>query len=162
VLFEAGPRFLACRLDPIPTNGQFPSVFEAAYPAPFCMSPELSERIYQRVLGSVLWGTDRSEIVEMLEVNGITGDDAEAMLHRAHGERVATLRAEAVRLASKGAVFLAAGLALFCGFWFGLGFINRLVYVASGLLVAFGFWWLINGILDLFFASSKKGPISPV
>jgi hypothetical protein len=125
------------------------------------MSPELESRIYGSVLRAVLWDTEREEVFKNLQINGITGEAAEEMFRRARSERIAVLRNEAMRLAAKGALFLAGGVALFSVFWFGLGWINRIVFVISGLLAARGLWLLIGGTTDLLLAHSKKGVVTP-
>jgi hypothetical protein len=125
------------------------------------MSPELTSRIYGSVLRAVLWDTARTEVLEMLQVNGITGEAAEEMFRRARSERISVLRTEAMRTAVKGALFLAGGAALFSVFWFGLGWITRLVFVICGLLAARGLWLFGGGVTDFLLAPSKKGAVTP-
>jgi hypothetical protein len=125
------------------------------------MSPDLESRIYGSVLRAVLWDTERAEVFQKLRVNGITGEAAEEMFRRARSERIAVLRNEAVRRATKGALLLAGGAALFSVFWFGFGAITRIVLVISGLLAARGVWLLAGGTTDLLLAPRKKGAVTP-
>ena len=125
------------------------------------MTPELETRIYASVLRSVMWDTQRDEILHMLEVNGITGEPAEAMLRRALKERIALLRGEAARKAVKGALLLSGGIALFCIFWFGFGAITRTIFIICAGLGAWGFWCLLDGVLEALLAPSKKGSVTP-
>lgn len=123
------------------------------------MSPDLESRVYTSVRRAVLWGQEKAEIFKMLQVNGVTGEAAEAMFRRARGERIAVLRNEAVRAAVKGALLLAGGVGLFCVFWFGVGAINRGVIVISGLMAVRGVWLSIGGVTDLFLAPTKEGSV---
>lgn len=125
------------------------------------MNPDLENRIYGSVRRSVMWGTEREEVLEMLRVNGITGEPAEAMFRRARGERLAVLRSEALRTAARGASLLAVGIALFSAFWFGMGAITRTVFMISGFLAAWGLWLFLDGAMAAFFASSRKGSVAP-
>jgi hypothetical protein len=124
------------------------------------MNSDLETRIYASALRSVLWGSPRSEVLQMLEANGITGDAAEEILRRAAGERVALLRGEAIRKAGKGALLLVAGVTLFCIFWFGFGAITRSVFIIFSLLGGWGAWRLLDGVLEAIRAPSKEGSVS--
>ena len=123
------------------------------------MSDERESRIYEGVLQAALWGTNREEILQTLQANGITGQPAEAMFRRAWGERTTMLRGEGVRKAVKGALLAGAGVALFCVFWYGFGFTTRLIFVASVAAGGCGLWWLSNGVMDVLLASTKDGPV---
>jgi hypothetical protein len=68
------------------------------------MSPELHSRIYGSVRRAVLWDTARTEVLAMLQVNGITGEAAEEMFRRARSERLSVLRTEATRTAARPAL----------------------------------------------------------
>ena len=125
------------------------------------MTPELETRIYKSVLRSVIWGEPRDEILKMLEVNGITGELAEALFRRAFKERIEIVRGEAARRAAKGALFLSAGIALFCIFWFGFRAITKAMLIICAALVGWGFWCLLNGLVDALLAPSKKGSVAP-
>jgi len=125
------------------------------------MSSELESRIYRGVLRAVMWGTERAEVFEMLRVNGITGEPAEEMFRRARGQRIAVLCNEAMRKVAKGALLLAAGIALFSGFWFGMGAITRSLFMICGFLTAWGLWWFLGGAMDALLASNKKGSVAP-
>lgn len=125
------------------------------------MSPEHEERIYGSVLQRVIYGDDRKEILEMLATNGIVGGDAEEMLGRAHKERNAALRGEAMSKVIKGMLLLGAGVGLFCFFWYGLGVMHRLVFIVSIFMGGYGFWLLVSGIFEVLFPSTVKGSVAP-
>ncbi len=124
------------------------------------MSAEGEDRIYENVLREVIWGTERDEVFRLLHANGITGERAEQMFQRARHERVSLLRGEAARRAAKGVMLIAAGIALFCGFWYGLGWIMRPIIIGSGLLCAWGFWRAVSGTMDFLLAPNKRGSVS--
>ena len=125
------------------------------------MSPELESRIYETVLRSVIWGTERSEVFHTLQVNGVVGERAEQMFQRAWKERLASIRGEGFQKAAKGAVLLAGAGALFCVFWFGLGAVTKAIFVVCALMGIGGAWLLLGGVLDVVLAPAKKGPITP-
>ncbi len=124
------------------------------------MSPESEDRIYENVLREVIWGTERDEVFQLLQANGIAGQPAEQMFQRARNERVALLRNEGIHKAVKGLLLIAAGVALFCGFWYGLGWIMRPVIVISGLLCAWGIWWAVGGTMEVILAPTKRGSVA--
>jgi hypothetical protein len=97
----------------------------------------------------------------MLQVNGITGAEAEEMFRRARGERIAFLRGEGVRRVIKGSLLLAGGIGLFCDFWLGFRAITFRIFVICGLLGAWGLWWLVDGAVNAFCASARKGSVTP-
>ncbi len=124
------------------------------------MSPELEGRIYENVLREVIWGAERDTVLEMLQANGISSESAERLFRKARQERIALLRTEGVHKAVKGLLLTAAGIALFCVFWYGLGWIIRQVIILSGLLCAWGLWWSASGTMDILLAPSKRGSVA--
>ena len=124
------------------------------------MSPESEARIYENVLREVIWGAERDAVLEMLQSSGIVGEPAERLFRRARQERIALLRAEGVHRAVKGVLLLAAGVGLFCVFWYGLGWIIRQIIIGSGLLCAWGLWWSVTGAVDILLAPTKRGSVA--
>ena len=43
------------------------------------MDSDRAERLYNKALGMVLWGEKKDDVFRTLEVNGITGREAEAV-----------------------------------------------------------------------------------
>lgn len=96
-----------------------------------------------------------------LEVNGITGRQAEEMFARAWKERIAQIRSEALRKAFLGLVLLISAGTPYAIFWYGFRAITRMIYVICFGLGAWGIWWLADGVASTLMAASRKGSISP-
>lgn len=124
------------------------------------MTHEHENRIYHDVLHDVLWGSERHDVFHRLEVNGITGEQAETLFAKARKERIALIRSEAMRKVIKGMVLLLAGLGIFLLFWDGAGAITRGVFVTCFVAWAFGGYWLIDGVVAAIFAPTKKGSVA--
>jgi hypothetical protein len=122
-------------------------------------SPE-SHALYQGILKMVLWGEDREAVFDRLRVNGVDGAEAEGIYLSAHRERVATFREEFKTRISHGILIIGAGIAIFCGCWYGLGFIYTRIIAACGVLVAVGFWKLINGVIGTLTAATRPGSVA--
>lgn len=123
------------------------------------MTPELEDRIYNDVARAVIWGSGREEVMHTLEVNGITGAQAEEFYSRAKKERIKQIRSDAMRKAFLGGLILGASIGLFSVFWFGFGAITRLIYIICFGGGVWGIWWLTDGIVSMILAPSKKGPL---
>ena len=123
------------------------------------MSPELEARIYQDVLKAVLWGEAQEKILQMLQVNGITGYAANDMVARARFERTAEIRGQGMRKGVKGIATFFSGVVLIWAFWFSIGVLPRLVFIIVAFQFILGAYWILDGILTFLFAASRKGPI---
>ena len=125
------------------------------------MNATREEKIYQTILRSVMWGTERDDILYTLQVNGITGEQAEEIYQSACRERIAFLRSEALRKAILGLMLLIAAIGLFSVFWFGFGAITRFLFIICAGLAAWGIYLLVDGTVAAVFAPSKKGSVTP-
>lgn len=126
---------------------------------------EQSERFYDGVLRQVLWGDGRDEILHRLEVNGITGDEADRIFHRAMRERIATIRGGYWRRIVRGGLLLAIGVGLFAGIAIlteGYRVFNILTILVPAGVTAFGAWRFFGGVIGVVTASSRTGPISEI
>jgi len=123
------------------------------------MMSEGEIRIYNSVLSAVLWGTNRDEIFEMLEDDGIVGGLAEALYERARDERIGVLRRSAFERVVLGALMLAIGVGAYCFFLVHLWFIGYAIFVICAYLTGRGIWWIVGGGLDALMASRKEGPV---
>lgn len=108
----------------------------------------------------VIWDEPRGDVFQRLEVNGITGEKADKMYAAARAERIAIIRSDSVRKAVVGMGLALAGVAVFCGFWNGLGGITRPVLILCTLAVCFGTWRFFKSLLGFFFAASKEGSLA--
>jgi hypothetical protein len=124
------------------------------------MEAPTEHRLYSRVLREVLWDEPSEETFKMLEVNGVVGDEAEAMFRSARKERVSSIRQEAFPRILKGTVTAGISSGVFALFWFGFGGITQRVFILCALGAAVGAWWLIDGVIDWAFAPGKKGSIA--
>jgi hypothetical protein len=126
---------------------------------------DTNERFYDMVLRQVLWGDSRDEIMHRLEVNGITGEEADKIFYRAMRERVATIRNGYWRRIIIGGIFLVIGIAIFAGVGFlteGFKVFNiSTILVPSG-IAAFGAWRFFGGLIGIVTASARTGPISEI
>lgn len=123
------------------------------------MNPDLQERVYHNVERAVLWGEPREEVFRIMETNGITGPDAEAVFRRAWAERLSLLRGEGLRLMIKGLVILGIACSAFAVFWYGFGVMTRLVFVLCGLGAIWGIWLALDGLSNIVLAPIKRGSV---
>lgn len=123
------------------------------------MSPDLQERVYQTVERAVLWGEPREEVFRIMETNGITGEEAEAVFQRALAERLSILRGDGLRVMIKGLVILGVSVCIFSAFWYGLGVMTRAVFVLCGLGAIWGAWLAIDGLTNIVLAPTKSGSV---
>lgn len=95
----------------------------------------------------------------MMETNGITGEEADAVFRRAWAERLSLIRGEALRVMIKGLAILGAAACIFGAFWYGLGFITRPVFILCGLGAMWGAWLTIDGLTNMILAPTKRGSV---
>ena len=124
------------------------------------MTPEHEQRIYQIIHRMVIWDESRENVLAKLEVNGITGPQADAMYARAQAERIAGLRGNAVRQGLAGVFLMAAGIGVFWAFWEWLGAITRSLMTLCGASTVIGFWKVTEGVLGYLFAPTKRGSLA--
>ncbi|MDB2673740.1 hypothetical protein N9Y81_02165 [Akkermansiaceae bacterium] len=131
------------------------------------------EAQYDVVLKMVLWDESREAIFHRLEVNGVTGDRAEAIYQTARAERVGTLRAEGWRSLLIGLCLVGAALGIYFGLRldqlqvmrFGEGFhgvplLPWILGFLAAILLAFGVWKVVQGSVEIIIAPMKKGSIA--
>ena len=124
------------------------------------MDDPTEEPLYEMVLGMVLWGEPREEVFHRLQVNGITGDRAERIYATAWEERLTVIRRDYGRKAGTGLLLMIGAAAIFCGFWFGVRVIPRLLlYVCFGML-GVGLWKAVDGFAGWIMAGSREGPVT--
>lgn len=126
---------------------------------------DTSERFYDGVLRQVLWGDARDEIMHRLEVNGVMGDDADKIFHRAMRERIATIRGGCWHRIVRGGLLLAIGIGLFAVIAIlteGFVVFNILTILVPTGVTAFGAWRFFGGVIGALTASSRTGPISEI
>jgi len=124
---------------------------------------DTNERFYEGILRQVLWGDGRDEIMHCLEVNGITGDEADRIFHRAMRERIVTIRCGYRRRIVMGGILLVVGIALFAGVAFlteGFMVFNILTILVPAGVTTFGAWRFFGGVIGVVTASTRTGPIS--
>ncbi len=123
------------------------------------LTPDLEKRLYADVVRSVFWGDEREKILAMLQVNGVPDSLAETFYQAALAERIRHIRGESFRRALGGLGWLLLAVALYVGFWYGLGFIHRTVFIICFGLFIWGLWRTTDGIVSALLAPSKKGPL---
>jgi len=124
------------------------------------MSESLRERIVTSVNSMVLWGEGREAAMRKLEVNGITGEDAEAIYSAAMVERVATVHAHYRGKARKGLLLICGGLALLAVCFFVFHAINRILWILIFLSLAFGLWFLGKGMSGMLMSKNYEGSVA--
>lgn len=124
------------------------------------MTPEHEQRIYQIIHRMVIWDESRENVLAKLEVNGITGPQADAMYARAQAERIAGLRGNAVRQGLAGLFLMAAGIGVFWAFWEWFGNITRALLILCFVTTVIGFWKATEGVLGYLFAPTKRGSLA--
>ncbi len=128
---------------------------------------------YDVILKMVLWDESREAIFRRLEVNGITGERADAIYQAAKAERVKILRADGLKAFGLGAGSLAIAAACYFGFrldklqvmrfeegFHSLPLLPWLLGFFAAILFAFGIWKVVQGSIEIAFASMKKGSIA--
>ena len=128
---------------------------------------------FEVVSKMVLWDEDREAIFRRLRVNKVTGERAELIYQAARAERVKSLRIDGLKGLGLGLGCLSISVACYFGFRldelevsrFGDGFIALpllpwLLGLFASILLAFGIWKVIQGSIEILFASMKKGSIA--
>ena len=124
------------------------------------MSESLRERIIDSVNAMVMHGEAREAAMRKLEVNGITGDEAEAIYNAAMVERVATVHGHYRRKAQKGLLLMGGGLALLAVCFFVFNAINRLLWILIASALVFGGWFFVNGLSGMLMAKNHQGSVA--
>ena len=116
--------------------------------------------MYRLVLRMVLWGEPKEEVIHKLEVNGITGSEAEEMYRNAFKERVATIRSSHRRNLLTGLIFIGAALGSFCFLWYYVGGITHWLLLICAAAAAIGIVKLLVALFGIMGAASKEGSVS--
>lgn len=124
------------------------------------MDSPREQKIYQGILRMVLWDEPREEVFQRLEVNGITGDQAETFYTAAMKERVTTIRVAYRSKAIQGFLWMAASVAAFCLLWFGVRVLPRIVLYACGVGLGMGLLRLCDGLSGMLLATHKRGSVA--
>lgn len=104
----------------------------------------------------VIWDEPRVDVFHRLEVNGIDQARAQHLYHKARSERIAIIRADAIRRAAGGLGLLLAGAGIFVVFWDGFGGITRLLFCMCAVAAGFGTWLLFKGLFGFLCAPWVK------
>ena len=124
----------------------------------------ISEGTRQRVIDSVnamvMHGEGREAAMRKLEVNGITGSEAEAIYSAAMVDRVATVHAHYRSKGIKGLLFMAGALVLLALCFFVFHAINRPLWIIIVLGLVFGAWHFVNGLSGMLMARNHEGSIA--
>lgn len=119
-----------------------------------------NDPLFDKILGMVLWGESEEKVFATLKANGIAGVRADRLYREARQERNNTIRSSYTKKAALGGLMIAGALGLFCGFWYGLGFMFRPIIAISAVLGLFGAHKLIDGMIGCAFAHKKEGSIT--
>lgn len=124
------------------------------------MTEEHKERIYEEVRRMVIWDEPRADVFHRLEVNGIPVAEAQQMHDKAHAERMAMIRSDAIRKTALGTGLLLVASALLFGLAAGMRAVIWPVLALGGTAAVFGLWYFSKGLFYLFFAHSKSGSLA--
>ncbi|MEK7951961.1 hypothetical protein [Luteolibacter soli] len=124
------------------------------------MDDPREEPLYEMILGKVLWGEPREEVFHRLNVNGLTGERAEAIYAAAWEERLVVIRRECARKAGTGLLLTVGAVVIFCVFWFGLGVILNVVLYLCAAMFFMGAWKAIDGFAGMLMAGRKEGSVA--
>jgi hypothetical protein len=108
----------------------------------------------------VIWDEPREEIFRELAERGITGEDAIQVYEQAKADRIATIRSEAIRRSTLGALWFTGGLGTILILWFGIGAITRGIFTGCCLAMAVGAWRIIDGVVGALMAPTKRGSLA--
>jgi len=117
-------------------------------------------RFYNLVLKMVLWGESRQDIYNRLAVNNVPEELADRLYEHARADRIRTIRSDCSHDLLIGLGLIVASVATFCGCWFGLGFIPRILLYGCFAALGIGSWKFIDGLTGYLMASSKTGSVS--
>jgi hypothetical protein len=131
------------------------------------------EAQFEVVLKMVLWDEDREAIFRRLKINKVTDERAELIYRAARAERVKSLRIDGLKVLGLGLGCQSIAVACYFGFRldelevsrFGDGFIALpflpwLLGFFAAIMLAFGIWKVVQGSIEILFASMKKGSIA--
>ena len=128
---------------------------------------------YDVILKMVLWDESREAIFRRLEVNKVTGERAEAIFQAARVERLRTIRADGQKAFGLGVLALLISVGIYFGFrldelqvmrfeegFHSLPLLPWLLGFIAAILFAFGILKVVQGSIEILFASMKKGSIA--
>ncbi|HEY1051298.1 MAG TPA: hypothetical protein VGE39_16115 [Prosthecobacter sp.] len=124
------------------------------------MTPEHEELIYEGIRRMVIWDEPRDEVFHRLEVNGITGERAEAIYAKARAARIQEIRSDCVRRAVKGLLFLVVGAGVALEFLTRGAMPPRVALAPCMAAVGYGLWQSFKGVFGYVLAPSKKGSLA--
>ncbi|MFD0892921.1 hypothetical protein KBB96_15995 [Luteolibacter ambystomatis] len=116
-------------------------------------------RLYAMVLKMVLWGEKKEDVYHRLEVNNVTGPTADLLYNHARADRIATIRDACRKKFLIGIGLILAATVTFCSFWWGLGFLPRLLLYGCFAALGIGLWKTIDGLAGYLMAGTKEGSV---
>ncbi|MDB4618454.1 hypothetical protein OAG53_02135 [Akkermansiaceae bacterium] len=108
----------------------------------------------------VLQGDPKDRIYKRLEVNGVTGDEADTLYRHAMKERVQIIRGESFKKILGGIGLIALAAAVFATFWFGLGYIQHVIFYLLTAVSGLGFILIGIGLSNYWRARSHIGSVA--
>ncbi len=117
-------------------------------------------RSYNLVLKMVLWGESREDVYRRLTVNNVPEEIADRLYEHARADRIRTIRSDCFQDLLLGSGLIVASVATFCGCWFGLGFIPKILLYGCFAALGIGSWKFIDGFISYLMAPSKTGSVS--
>ena len=119
-----------------------------------------SGRVYEVIRRAVIWGEPEEEVRERFTAYGVEGDEADAMYFEARRERISIIRRGYAGKLVQGILFLGAGVGVFSTYRPGYGVLTGDTFVVSFVLGAIGLWWLIDCLMGIILAPTKRGSVS--
>ena len=122
------------------------------------MSSPNEHPIYPTALRMVLWGEKREDVLYTLQVNGISGPEADDFYQELLDERIASIKAAYWAKARAGLLWLAISGGILAIGIFALGGVRILPFACvAGLVV--GLWKSFEGFAGILLASKNQWPV---
>ena len=124
------------------------------------LADPLHHPYYAHVLKMVLWGDDKAAVFKAVEVGGLTCATADLLYACARQDRVSSIRAFYRQKLLIGMALMFAATVVFVIFWFGLGFILRIIIYVCSAVFGKGAWKGIDGVAGFLMAAHKEGSVA--
>jgi hypothetical protein len=124
-----------------------------------------TQAVKPQTCGNMPHRLNSSQIMHRLEVNGVTGGEANRLFQRAMSERISTIRGVYWRRIVTGGLLLVVGIGLFAGIAFlteDFRVFNILTIIVPAGVATFGAWRFFGGVIGVVTAASRTGPISEI
>ncbi len=124
------------------------------------LTPVRKERIQGKITKIILADQGLETINQIIAVNELTEEQANEMVQVARKERINRIRQLQMKGLYLGCVIMILGMAALYTFALLIGHVSRPIWCLTGLLMLMGLWKVVQSIIGIALAGSKKGQVT--